>query len=61
MAEYAAILSRIGQTNGIRAVCIHVSSVLNDVAEVARRAANGLWAVNASWSWTPLRRRRVSG
>ncbi len=41
VAEYAAILSRIGQTND-RAVCIHVSSVLNDVAEVARRAANGL-------------------
>ena len=41
LPEYAAILSRIGQAHD-RAVCIHVSSALNDVAEVARRAANGL-------------------
>lgn len=40
-AEYAAILQRIGRTND-RIVCIHVSNALNDIAEVARRAASGL-------------------
>ncbi len=39
VGEYAATLSRVGQAND-KIVAIHVSNALNDVAEVARKAAN---------------------
>jgi DegV family protein with EDD domain len=41
VAEYAASLRRVAAISD-RIVCIHVSNALNDIAEVARRAANGM-------------------